>query len=217
MTTAVPSPAARGAGPPVSLLRLAREYLFIGVTGFGGNLGLLVHKRIVEQRGWLDEAEFAAATEAAAIAPGGTSTALLVGVARRLCGIPGVVLGLFCVLAPGCLFVISFLSLYETHQDERWVRGLLEGAAAGGIASALAFLFHVWKVFGSSWIDIAGGALIVAAAVAGVPVPVVLVVSVLIAYGVVTAHERRRPANEAPIPSPGPPDQDRAADDEGTP
>lgn len=191
MSAAIPPPAARDAGPPVSLRHLAAEYLVIGTTGFGGNLGLLVHKRIVERRGWLDEAEFAAATEAAAIAPGGTSTALLVGVARRLCGIPGVLVGMVCVLAPGSLFVIALLSLYETHQDERWVRGLLQGAAAGGIASALAFLFHVWKVFGSSWIDVAGGALIVAAAVLGVPVPIVLVLSVLIAYGVVTLHERR--------------------------
>jgi chromate transporter len=186
----------------VALHRLAREYLLIGMTGFGGNLGLLVRKRIVERRGWLDDEEFAAATEAAAIAPGGTSTALLVGVARRLGGTPGVVVGLFCVLAPGCLFVISLLSLYQTHQDERWVRGLLEGAAAGGIASALAFLFHIWKVFGSSWIDVAGGAVIVAAAVVGVPVPVVLVLSVLISYGIVTLHERRRdrPASESEPP-----------------
>ena len=101
MTVAGPSRAAGGAHPDVTLLDLAREYLLIGTTGFGGNLGLLVHQRIVERRGWLDDAEFAAATEAAAIAPGGTSTALLVGVARRLCGIPGVLVAMVCVLAPG--------------------------------------------------------------------------------------------------------------------
>lgn len=173
------------------MLDLAREFTIIGCTGFGGYLGLLLHRRIVDKHGWLDEQQFADAAAAAAIAPGGTSTALIVEIGRRVRGPRGAAVAMTCAVVPGALFVISLVTLFMGHQDDRVVRGLLLGASAGGVAVLTAFIINLWKLLGSSWIDLAGGVVVLAAAIAAPP-PIVLAVSIAVCYGIVTVHDRRR-------------------------
>jgi chromate transporter len=182
---------------------LAREFAFLGAPGFGGYLGLLIERRIVERHRWLDAVEFAAASEAAAIAPGGTSTALIVEIGRRLRGRSGAAVAMVCAVTPGTLFVISLLSLYIAHQGDRWVRGAIEGAAAGGVAVLVAYVINLWRMFGSSWIDAAGGAVVLVAAVV-LPTFVVLVVSMIVSFTIITVHHRRRP-DEPPSAEAGEP------------
>lgn len=210
---------ARRDGPRVKLWAIAREFTLIGATGFGGYLGLLVHRRVVERRRWLDEDEFSAALEAAGIAPGGTSTALLVEIGRRLHGVRGVAVATTASLLPGTVFVIAAMTFFQSHQGDRWVQGALEGAAAGGVAVLIAFLIKLWQVFGSSKVDVLGAVVVLAAALV-LPVIVVLVISIPLAYVVVSWHERRAvsdaarhedasPTGDAAGPEAEPPEADR--------
>lgn len=168
--------------PPVSLGRLALESLLLGATGFGGYLQLQMQRRFVDRLGWLEEEEFTDAVTLAAIAPGGTSSALIVEIGRRLGGVRGAAIATIALLLPGTTAAIALLSLYEAHRGDGWVAGLIEGAAAGGVAVLCTFLVQFWKLTGRSVADVVGAVVIVALAVLGVPVPVVLVVGAIGGY-----------------------------------
>ena len=87
-------PASRAA--EVSLRTIAREWLRIGVTGFGGpptHIALL-RRLVVERRHWIDARELEDAIAACNLLPGPASTQLAIFCARRLAGGPaGAIIG----------------------------------------------------------------------------------------------------------------------------
>lgn len=120
---------------PLSLI--LREYFLIGITGFGGGLQGRFYHLAVSKYGWLDEEDFADINATASLAPGGNASNVGVEIARRLRGLPGMMVAYFCLVAPGSLVMIALGATYETYQNEQAVRGALQGLHCAATALIL--------------------------------------------------------------------------------
>lgn len=75
----------------MDLARLASVFLRIGCLSFGGPAAqiALMHRELVEERGWLDEATFLRALSFCMLLPGPEAMQLCTYAGWRLRGIPG--------------------------------------------------------------------------------------------------------------------------------
>ena len=129
-----------GAGhehPRVSLATIAREWLRIGIVGFGGppaHISLL-RRLCVERRGWISPQQFEDAIAATNLLPGPASTQLAIYSAWRLRGRTGALLGGVCFIAPGLALILGLAALFLGSPPD-WIRGA--GLGAGAAVAAVA-------------------------------------------------------------------------------
>jgi chromate transporter len=140
-----------GPGARLSIATVAREWLRIGVIGFGGPPAhiALLRRRLVEERGWLGLEEFEAAIAACNLLPGPASTQLAIYCAYRLAGRRGAVIGGLAFIVPAVVIVTALSVLFLAREPPPWVRGAGAGAgaavAAVAAAAALALLRPSWR------------------------------------------------------------------------
>ena len=121
----------------------ARVWLAIGALGFGGPAGQisLMHRELVERRGWIADAEFARALGLCTLLPGPEAHQLSVWCGWRQRGVAGgIVAGLGFVL-PGIAVMAALTALYLTFGELSAVKGLFWGIRAvvlAVVAQALA-------------------------------------------------------------------------------
>ena len=114
-------------------------WLKVGCLGFGGPAGqiALLHKEVVEQRGWVDEARFAHALSFCMLLPGPEAQQLATWLGWRLHGVRGgIAAGLLFVL-PGLLVMLGLSALYVTHGRAAWAGPALLGLKAAVVALVL--------------------------------------------------------------------------------
>jgi chromate transporter len=117
---------------------IAREWLRIGVTGFGGppaHISLL-RRLVVERRGWMDAHAFEDANAACSLLPGPSSTQLAIFCAYRVGGWPGAIVGGLGFVVPAVVMVLALSLLFLSQAPPDWVRGA--GAGAGAAVAAVA-------------------------------------------------------------------------------
>ena len=88
----------------VALWRIAYSFNRIALSSFGGGLGAWSRKVVVEEHGWMDEAEFLTALTICRVLPGANQVNLAVFVGTKLHGVAGAVaaiIGLILVIL-GC-------------------------------------------------------------------------------------------------------------------
>ncbi len=99
---------------PIPLATLARVFGRIGVLSFGGPAAqiALMHRELVDARGWLDEAQFLRALSFCMLLPGPEAMQLATYAGWRLRGIPGGLIagGLF--VLPGAAVILGLALLY---------------------------------------------------------------------------------------------------------
>jgi chromate transporter len=111
-------------------------WLKVGCLGFGGPAGqiALLHRTVVEEKGWIDEARFAHALSFCMLLPGPEAQQLAVWLGWRLHGIRGgVAAGLLFVL-PGLLVMLGLSALYVAHGRSEWAGPVLLGLKAAVVA-----------------------------------------------------------------------------------
>lgn len=111
-------------------------WLKVGCLGFGGPAGqiALLHKAVVEDKGWIDEARFAHALSFCMLLPGPEAQQLAVWLGWRLHGVRGgVAAGLLFVL-PGLAVMLGLSALYVTHGRSEWAGPVLMGLKAAVVA-----------------------------------------------------------------------------------
>jgi len=110
-----------------SLLALARLFLRLGVTSFGGPAAhlALMQEEIVERRGWLTREQFLDLISAANVIPGPNSTevAMHVGFVRGRWR--GLVVAGACFILPAALIVTALAVLYVRYSALPAVTGVL--------------------------------------------------------------------------------------------
>lgn len=107
-------------------------WLKIGALGFGGPAGqiALMHRELVEQRGWLDDARFLRALNFCMLLPGPEAQQLATWCGWRLKGTRGgLAAGLLFVL-PGALVLALLTGLYLSVGNVAGVRAALFGVQA---------------------------------------------------------------------------------------
>jgi len=125
-------------GPP-SFREAFWVWLKVGCLGFGGPAGqiALLHKEVVERRGWIDEARFAHALSFCMLLPGPEAQQLATWLGWRLHGVRGgIAAGLLFVL-PGLLVMLGLSALYVTHGRSAWAGPALLGLKAAVVALVL--------------------------------------------------------------------------------
>ncbi len=121
---------------PLSVI--AREWLRIGLTGFGGppaHISLL-RDLVVRRKGWMDARSFEDANAACSLLPGPASTQLSIFCAYRVGGPAGAVVGGLGFVLPAVLMVLALSVLFLASAPPEWVRGA--GAGAGAAVAAVA-------------------------------------------------------------------------------
>jgi chromate transporter len=117
---------------------IAREWLRIGLTGFGGPPAhvSLLRELVVHKRGWMDARAFEDANAACSLLPGPSSTQLSIFCAYRVGGPWGAVIGGLGFVVPAVIMVLALSLLFLSSSPPLWVRGA--GAGAGAAVAAVA-------------------------------------------------------------------------------
>ena len=117
---------------------IAREWLRIGLTGFGGPPAhvSLLRELVVRKHGWMDARAFEDANAACSLLPGPSSTQLSIFCAYRVGGPLGAVIGGLGFVVPAVIMVLALSLLFLSSSPPLWVRGA--GAGAGAAVAAVA-------------------------------------------------------------------------------
>jgi chromate transporter len=124
--------------PTAALGTIAREWLRIGLIGFGGPPAhiTLLRELVVAKNGWMDARAFEDANAACSLLPGPSSTQLSIFCAYRVGGPMGAVIGGLGFVVPAVVMVIALSVLFLSSAPPDWVRGA--GAGAGAAVAAVA-------------------------------------------------------------------------------
>jgi chromate transporter len=117
---------------------IAREWLRIGLIGFGGppaHISLL-RDLMVRRKGWMDARAFEDANAACSLLPGPSSTQLAIFCAYRVGGPAGAVIGGLGFIVPAVVMVLALSVVFLSSAPPEWVRGA--GAGAGAAVAAVA-------------------------------------------------------------------------------
>ena len=117
---------------------IAREWLRIGLIGFGGPPAhvSLLRELVVRKQGWMDARTFEDANAACSLLPGPSSTQLSIFCAYRVGGPWGAVIGGLGFVVPAVIMVLALSVLFLSSSPPLWVRGA--GAGAGAAVAAVA-------------------------------------------------------------------------------
>jgi chromate transporter len=122
-----------------NLTELFLGFLGISLSGFGGVLPW-ARRMLVEQRGWLNERDFAEALALCQFLPGPNIVNMSIIVGSRFRGIPGALAAFAGLVGVPLVIMIACGALYARYGELETLRGALAGLAAGaaGLIVAMA-------------------------------------------------------------------------------
>ena len=127
------------------LAEAARVWAKIGVLSFGGPAAqiALMHRMIVEERGWLSERQYLGALSFCMLLPGPEAMQLATYAGWRMHGVlGGLVAGLLFVI-PGAIVIAALASIYALFGSVPLVEALFLGVKAAVLAIVLEALLRV--------------------------------------------------------------------------
>ncbi len=133
--------------PNVSFAEATKTFAKIGLLSFGGPAGqiALMHRILVDEKRWLDEARFLHALNYCMLLPGPEAMQLATYAGWLLHGVRGgLVAGLLFVL-PGAAVITALSAVYLLVGDVPLVQGLLFGLKAAVMAVVLEALIKISK------------------------------------------------------------------------
>lgn len=126
---------------------LIRVFARIGLLSFGGPAGqiALMHRELVEQRGWIGEADYLRALNFCHLLPGPEAQQLATYIGWRLHGLRGgFAAGLLFVL-PGAALMMALAMLYAVAANLGWVAALFLGIKAAVLAIVVQALIRIGR------------------------------------------------------------------------
>ncbi|MCA0358249.1 MAG: chromate efflux transporter [Proteobacteria bacterium] len=133
------------ARPAPTFAQALPVWLKVGVLGFGGPAGqiALLHREVVETRGWIDDDDFTRALSFCMLLPGPEAQQLATWLGWRLHGVRGgLAAGLLFVL-PGLAVILGLSALYVTHGRSAWAGPVLLGLKAAVVALVVQALLRI--------------------------------------------------------------------------
>lgn len=139
-----------GGGDGAALVRpdfaeLVRVFARVGFTSFGGPAGqiALMHRELVDDRRWIDEAAYLRALNFCHLLPGPEAQQLAVYVGWRLHGLRGGLAAGLLFVIPGALVILALSILYAQAAGLAWVAALLLGVKAAVLAIVVQALIRI--------------------------------------------------------------------------
>jgi chromate transporter len=135
----MPDPTPPNGPSSTSLWTLARLFLRLGFTAFGGPAVhiALMKEEVVTRRRWLSEAEFLDLLGATYLIPGPNSTELAIHIGFQRGRWPGLLLAGLCFILPAALIVAAFAWAYQRFGALPPIAGLLHAVKPVVVAVVL--------------------------------------------------------------------------------
>lgn len=171
---------ATNTAPPPSLAALFSGFLTLGLTGFGGVLPL-ARRMVVEDRRWLNGAEFTELLGLCQFLPGGNIINLSVAIGLRFHGAAGALAAMIGLIAAPTAIVVVLGVVYERFAADPLVRHAFAGLAAAAAGLLVSTAVRIAMPIRSDVVAIAVAALgFIAVAVLRLPlVPAMLALAAL--------------------------------------
>ncbi len=133
------------APPPPPFADFFRTFAVIGVTSFGGPAGqiALMHKEIVEDRGWIDEDHYLHALNFCHLLPGPEAQQLATYIGWRLHGVKGGIAAGLLFVVPGALVILGLSIFYSFASGLGWFEVLFLGVKAAVLAIVVQALVRI--------------------------------------------------------------------------
>lgn len=137
--------AADKAGQTVAFATALRVWLRIGLLSFGGAAAqiAMMHKVLVEERGWLSERSYLSALSFCMLLPGPEAMQLATYAGWRLHGVKGGLAAGLLFVIPGALVVLALSMLYAAFGNAPPVEALFTGVKAAVLAIVLQALVRL--------------------------------------------------------------------------
>ncbi|HZF48788.1 MAG TPA: chromate efflux transporter [Polyangiaceae bacterium] len=199
-----------GGGRRARLWELARLFLRLGATAFGGPAVhiALMEEEVVRRRKWLTDEELLDLIGATNLIPGPNSTELAIHIGYRRAGSAGLVVAGACFIVPAALITVAFAVLYERYRFIPAAAAVLYGlkpAILGVIAAAVVRLGRTsLKSAAKRWISILAFLAALGASLAGGDELLVLFGAGGLGMIHSMARSRRGPPAPAEKPAPSP-------------
>src|SRR5690349_5717681 len=135
---------------PYSLWQLIRYFLWLGTAGFGGPVALVGYMRrdLVEQRGWIEDADYKEGLALAQLAPGPLAAQLAIYLGYVHYRILGATLVGLAFVLPSFLMVVALGWAYAHFGGLSWMQAVFYGvgAAVVGIIAMSAYKLTIKTV-----------------------------------------------------------------------
>ncbi len=131
--------------PSVSFSDLVRVFARIGFLSFGGPAGqiALMHRELVEERGWIGEEDFLHALNFCHLLPGPEAQQLATWTGWRLYGWRGGMTAGMLFIIPGAIIILALSILYALAANLAWVEALFLGVKAAVLAIVVQALLRI--------------------------------------------------------------------------
>ncbi|MGV1870698.1 chromate efflux transporter [Agrobacterium rosae] len=171
--------------PRPSFLEVTAVFGRIGLLSFGGPAGQigLMHRVLVDEKGWLSEERFLHALNYCMLLPGPEAQQLATYSGWLLHGRRGGIVAGALFILPGFLVIVALAAAYALYQDTHWLPALLSGLKAGVLAIVMEALLRVAKrALTSRFLVGIAAAAFVALFFFGVPFPLVILAAGLVGF-----------------------------------
>lgn len=156
---------------------LVRTFARIGCLSFGGPAGqiALMHREIVEERGWVDEGAYLRALNLCHLLPGPEAQQLATWIGWKLYGVRGGLAAGLLFVVPGALVMLGLSLIYVMAAGLTWFAALFLGIKAAVLAIVAQAVIRVGKrALGTQFKLVLAGVAFIALAAFDVPFPLVI-------------------------------------------
>lgn len=139
------SPAGQPASPVPDFPELVRVFARIGCLSFGGPVGqiALMHRELVEERGWVSEEQYLHALNFCHLLPGPEAQQLAIWIGNKLHGLKGGMAAGLLFVIPGAAVILGLSILYGFAAKLTWFAALFLGIKAAVLAIVVQALMRV--------------------------------------------------------------------------
>jgi chromate transporter len=113
-------------------------FLKIGALAFGGSSQAMIHREMVERRGWIDNEAFLAGMAIAHVLPGANPVNLALYMGMKARGGAGAIVAVTAMIIPAFCIIMLMGFVYRQSAGLPITHFILGGVAAVGIAATLA-------------------------------------------------------------------------------
>jgi chromate transporter len=166
-----------------SFSELLRVFTRIGFLSFGGPAGqiALMHKEIVEDRGWVEEGAYLRALNLCHLLPGPEAQQLATWIGWRLHGLKGGLAAGLLFVIPGAVIMLALSLLYAMASGLTWFAALFLGIKAAVLAVVAQALIRIGKrALGTQFKLVLAGIAFLLLALVKAPFPLVILAAGLV-------------------------------------
>jgi len=191
-----------------SFVDLLRTFARIGCLSFGGPAGqiALMHREVVEQRGWISEEQYLHALNFCHFLPGPEAQQLATWIGWKLHGWRGGLAAGLLFVIPGALVILALSMLYAVAANLGWFAALFLGIKAAVLALVVQALLRIaGRALDTTLKRVLALLAFLSLALFALPFPVVVLGSGLIGFAIAALRPELLALKPAPESAPLPP------------